>query len=157
MLNEFFSKYLGDITRAINSRSKWKLIQQDFYLFCLFVCLFLCLLLLFCHLLARIKHIYFILLLHYMKRLLHLKTCYTEVLLDFYLDLLIIQKECLDSRNCTCSRKIREHSQRGAIGSKFASNIYVNKSSVFSLMSVSYTYIIGLVYLTSSNQKFSHL
>ena len=126
------------------------------FFFCLFVYFFVCFCF-FCYLLARIKHIYFILLLHYMKRLLHLKTCYTEVLLDFYLDLLIIQKECLDSRNCTCSRKIREHSQRGAMASKFASNIYVNKSSVFSLMSVSYTYIIGLVYLTSSHQKFSHL
>ena len=123
-----------------------------FFGFCLFVCFCF-----FCYLLARIKQIYFIFFLHYMKRLLHLKICYTEVLLDFYLNLLIIQKECLDSRNCTCSRKIREHSQKGAMASKFASNIYVNKLSVFSLMSVSYTYIIGLLYLTSSHQKFSHL
>ena len=93
-------KYLEDITRAIKSRSKWKLIQQDFHLV-FFV--------------AFESNNFVFLLRHPIKTLFHLKICYTKAFLDFYRDLLIIQGERLDNRNCRCSIKIREHNQKDGV------------------------------------------
>ena len=134
-----FLKYLEDITRAIKSRSKWKLIQQDFHLV-FFVAL------------SLESNNFDFLLLHPIKTLFHLKICYTKAFLDFYRDLLIIQGERLDNRNCRCSIK------KGSTIRK--KPWYLNLQKTFmplSHLSFHQFHCIGLSYLTPSYQKFSHL
>lgn len=104
--NRFCSKNLEDTIRAIKLRSKWILIQQDFHL------------VFFTTLVPRIyQNLFFFFSCITWKHFFIQNIIYTKAFLDFYQGLLIIKGDCSHSCFCTCSRRVKEHYQKGAMKS----------------------------------------